>query len=113
VQTLRTIPNNKPDIVIRENEKGTCRLIYVAVSGDRSVIKTEAEKILKNKGLTTEIQRIWNVTTKLVPEITGATKTTSKYFRKYLGNIPGKHEIKELLKTAILDSARLLWEVLV
>jgi hypothetical protein len=72
VQTLRTIPNNKPDIVTRDNEKGTCRLIDVAISGDRSVIKTEAEKIFKNKVLTTEIQLIWNVTTKLVPEITGA-----------------------------------------
>jgi hypothetical protein len=27
VQTDRTIPNNKPDIVIRDNEKGTCMLI--------------------------------------------------------------------------------------
>jgi len=53
------------------------------------VIKTEAEKISKNKGLTTEIRRIWNATTKFVPEITGATGTTSKSFRKYLSNIPG------------------------
>jgi hypothetical protein len=27
VQTDRTIPNNKPDIIIRDNEKGTCILI--------------------------------------------------------------------------------------
>jgi hypothetical protein len=31
--------------------------IDVAVSGDRNVIKTEAETILKHKDLTTEIQR--------------------------------------------------------
>jgi len=43
----RTIPNNKPDIIIRDNEKGTCMLIDVAISGDRNVIKKEAEKILK------------------------------------------------------------------
>jgi hypothetical protein len=47
VQTDRTIPNNKPDIIIRDNEKGTCMLIYVAISGDRNVIKKEAEKIFK------------------------------------------------------------------
>ena len=29
VQTLRTIPNNKPDTVIPENGKGTCRLIML------------------------------------------------------------------------------------
>ena len=39
VQTDRTIPNNKPDIIIRDNEKGTCTLIDVAISGDRNVIK--------------------------------------------------------------------------
>ena len=27
VQTDRTIPNNKPNIIIRDNEKGTCMLI--------------------------------------------------------------------------------------
>jgi hypothetical protein len=30
VQTDRTIPNNKPDIIIRDNEKKTCMLIDVA-----------------------------------------------------------------------------------
>ena len=34
-------------IIIRDNEKGTCMLIDVALSGDRNVIKKEAEKILK------------------------------------------------------------------
>ena len=38
VQTDRTIPNNKPGIIIRDNEKGTCMLIDVAISGDRNVI---------------------------------------------------------------------------
>ena len=57
VQTHRTIPNNKPDIIIRDNKMGTYTLIHVAISGDRNVIKKEAEKILKYKDLTIEIQR--------------------------------------------------------
>jgi len=52
VQTERTIPNNKPDIIIRDDEKGTCMLIDVAISGYRNVIKKEAEKILKYKDIT-------------------------------------------------------------
>jgi len=39
-------------------------LIDVAISGDRNVIEQEAEKILKYKDLTTEIQRVWNVKNK-------------------------------------------------
>ena len=67
--TDRTIPNNKPHIIIRDNEKGTCMLIDVAISGDRNVIKKEAEKILKYKDLTTEIQHMWNVKIKVIPVI--------------------------------------------
>ena len=33
--------------------------------------------------------------------IIGATGTVSKTFRKYVNNIPGNHEVKELQKTAI------------
>jgi hypothetical protein len=35
------------DIIIHDNEKGICMLIYVDISEDRNVIKKEAEKILK------------------------------------------------------------------
>jgi uncharacterized circularly permuted ATP-grasp superfamily protein len=55
VQTDRTILNNKPDIIIRDNEKGTFMLTNIAISGDINVIKKEAEKILKYKDLTIEI----------------------------------------------------------
>jgi hypothetical protein len=68
-------------------------LIDVATPGDRNVFKKEAEKILKYKDLTIEIQRMWNVQTNLIPAIIGATGTISKSFRKYLSNVPGKHEM--------------------
>jgi len=54
VQTDRNLPNNKPNIIIRDNEKRTCMLIDVAISGDRNVITKEADKILKYKDLTIE-----------------------------------------------------------
>jgi hypothetical protein len=36
----------------------------------------------------------------------------SKSFRKYLSSVPGKHDIKELQKTAVLGTAHTLREVL-
>jgi hypothetical protein len=112
VQTDRTIPNSKPDIISRDNENGTYTLIDVAIPGDENVIQKEAEKILKYKNLIIEIQRMWNVKTKVTPVIIGATGTISKSFRKYFSSVPGKHDIKELQKTAILDTAHTLQEVL-
>jgi len=87
-------------------------LIDVAISGDRNVIKKEAEMILKYKDLTTEIQLMWTVKTKVMPVIIGATGTISKTFRKYLSNILGNHEVKGLQKTAILGTAHILRKVL-
>jgi len=55
VKTDRIASNNKPDIIIRDNENRTCMLIDVAIPGDRNVVKKEAEKILKYKDLTIEI----------------------------------------------------------
>ena len=76
------------------------------------VIKKETKKILKYKDLTIEIQRMWNAKTTVIPVIIVATGTISKSFRKYMSNIPGKHEVKELQKTAILGTAHILWKVL-
>ena len=88
-------------------------LIDVAIPGDRNVIKKEAEKILKYKGLTIEIQRMWNVKTRVIPVIIGAaTGTISRSFRKYVSDIPGNHGVKELQKTAILGTAHILRKVL-
>jgi hypothetical protein len=112
VQTDRTILNNKPDIIVSDSERRTYTLIDVAISGDRSMIKKEAEKILKYKDLTIELQRMWNVKTKVIPVIIGATGTISKSFRKYMSNIPGNHEVKELQKTAILGTTNIIRKVL-
>ena len=87
-------------------------IIIVAISGDRNVIKKEAEKILKYKDLTIETQRMLNVKTKVIAVIIGANGTISKSFRKYVSNIPGKHEVKEIQKADILGTAHILRKVL-
>jgi hypothetical protein len=72
------------------------------------VIKKEAEKILKYRDLIIE-KCIWNVKAKVILVIIGTTGTISKSLRQYVSNIPGKHEMKELQKTAILGTAHIPW----
>jgi len=46
------------------------------------------------------------------PGIIEATGTISESLRKYVSNIPGKHEVKELQKTATLGTAHIRRKVL-
>ena len=66
-----------------------------AISGDRTVIKKAAEKILEYAVLTIEIQRMWNLKMNVIPVIRGETGTISNSFIKHFNNAPGEHKIKE------------------
>jgi hypothetical protein len=55
---------------------------------------------------------MWNVKARVIPVVIGATGTISKSLRKYVSNIPGNHDVKELHKTAILGTAHILQKVL-
>jgi hypothetical protein len=57
MQNDNAIPNNKREIIIRNDGKGTCMLDDVVILGDRNMIKKEAKKILKYK----EIKCMCNV----------------------------------------------------
>jgi hypothetical protein len=62
------------------------------------IIQKEAEKKLKYKNPSTEIQRMWNVKYFVIPVIIGATGIVSKSLQKYLEAIPGQHSIDSLQK---------------
>jgi hypothetical protein len=84
VHADRAIPNEDPDIIIRDKEKRTCKRVLtdIAISGDRNVIKKEAENIIKYKELKIEIQRMWNVKTNVIPVIIGGNCNHLKIIQK-------------------------------
>jgi len=49
VNSDTSIPNNKPGIIIRDNEEGTYLSIDAADSGSIIMVKKRAENILKYK----------------------------------------------------------------
>jgi hypothetical protein len=55
---------------------------------------------------------MWNVKARVISVVIGATGTITKSFRKYVSNIPGNHDVKELQKTATLGTAHILRKVL-
>jgi hypothetical protein len=87
-------------------------LIDVAVPSDKNVIQKEAEKKLKYKSLSIEIQRMWNMKCFVLPVTIVATGILSRRLQKYLETIPGQHSIDSLQKTAILGTSHIIRKVL-
>ena len=61
----RTVPANKPDIILRHNAKRRCKLIEVSVSA----VKTPEGQ---RRGQKAEIARMWGVKTETIPVIVEA-----------------------------------------
>jgi hypothetical protein len=99
--------SSKQGNIVRDNETD----VSVNRVRDRNVIKKDAERILKYESFKNRNTR-YVACKKVMPEIIGATGSTSRSFIKYLSNIPGKHEVKKLQKIPILGTARMLRKVL-
>jgi hypothetical protein len=68
------------------------------------VIKIEGEKISKCKDFKIEMHGVWNEQQgQLAPSVS---------YKKYLSNVPGMQDIKEIQKAAILGTVHVLWKVL-
>jgi hypothetical protein len=84
----------------------------VSIPSDRNVIQKEAEKKLKYKNLSIEIQRMWNMKCFVIPVVTGAMGIVSKTLKKYLVTIPGQHSIDTLQKNTIQRTSHIIRKVL-
>jgi hypothetical protein len=72
----------RPDIIIKNKKDKTCLLIDVAIPSDKNLIQKEAEKKLKYKNISIQIQRMWNMKCFVIPVIIGATGIVSKSLQK-------------------------------
>jgi hypothetical protein len=77
---------------------------------DGNAIKKDAEGILRYKGF--KNRNTHYVACKKIVSNNRGSWIHLKIMHQYLSNIPGKHEDKELQKTAVLGTARILRKVL-
>ena len=94
--TDRHVPYNKPDKVIQKMKSNRCQIIDVAIPNDYNIKKKATEKMSKYVHLQIECQRIWNKKVEVIPVITGATGIVDMNIKKYVGRIPGCHNIYTL-----------------
>ena len=112
IQTDRTIKANRPDIVVRDKKLQTVLIIDVAIPTDRNTSVKTFEKLSKYKDLDIELAKSWKCETKTIPIVIGALGVINKTTEKYLDEVPGRSSIKELQKTTLLGTARILRKAL-
>ena len=112
IQTDHVIEARRPDLVIVNKKERFCQIIDFAVPFDSRVNFKETEKIEKYQDLARELQKLWNMRVKVIPIVIGALGTTPKKLDKRLNDLGVKCPVKDLQKTVILNSARILRKVL-
>ena len=78
----------------------------------KNIHKKATEKMSKYEDPQIECQRIWNKKVEVIPITIGATGIVDKNTKKYVGRIPGCHNIYSLQRSAILGTAHILRKVL-
>ena len=111
IQTDHVIEAQKPDLVVVDKKKRTCKIIDFAVPGDSRIEAKEKEKIDKYQDLRRELQKIWNVRVKIIPLVVGALGAIPKQFNNRLKEIGITVEIGQVQKTVLLGTARILRNV--
>jgi hypothetical protein len=112
LQAVREILANRPDILVKNKKEKPYLLIGVAIPSNKNVIHKEAEKKLKYKNLSIEIQRMWNMKCFVISIIIGATGIVSESIQRYLETILGQQSIDFLQKTAIIETSHIIRKVL-
>ena len=108
IQTDKMVQHNKPDTVIIDKVKKTAIIIDVAVPRDENIKDKEQEKIDKYQPLKEELEKLWEVKTKVLPVVVGSLGAVTKKLHSWLSEIPGKVDEISLQKSVLLDTCRIL-----
>ena len=71
IQTDHVVEAQRPDLVVVDKMR-TCKVIDFAVPGDSTTEDKDKEKIEKYQDLRRYLQKIWNVSVKIIPLVVGS-----------------------------------------
>ena len=112
IQTDHVNEARRPDVVIIDKTKNVCKIIDFACPFDGRIEEMEKDKMKGYNNLKRELNKIWDMSVKVIPVVVGALGTTPKKLKQRLSDIGIETRIVELQKTTILHSARILLNVL-
>ena len=112
--TDRTITANRPDIIVKDSVRSTCKLIDMTVPTDRNIALKEVEKKskYKYKDLELEIQRMWHMKTAVIHVVVRALGTVKKGMVENMRKVSERATVTEIQNICMLGSACILRKML-
>ena len=83
IHTDHLISAKRPDLIIINKKKRTCKIVNFAVPADHRIKLKECEK-KKYLELGRELKKLWNMQVTIIPIVIGAFRTVTKIFLKGL-----------------------------
>ena len=98
-------------VVVNKKER-SCKIIDFVVAGDSRIKEEEKDKIEKYQYLGRDLQKIWNVKVRIIPLVVGSLGAIPKQFGNRLKQIGITVGTRQVQKTVLLGTARILRKVL-
>ena len=87
IHTDHLISARRPDLIIINKKKRTCRIVDFAVPADHRIKLKECEKKDKYLDLARELKKLWNMKVTIIPIVISAFGTVTKGLLKGLEDL--------------------------
>ena len=111
IRTDPLISTRRPDILIINKKKRTCKIVDFAVPADHKVKFRENEKKDKYLDLVWERKKLWNIKVTIIRIVIGAFSTVTKELLKRLEDLEIRGRVETIQTTTLLRTARKLRRV--
>ena len=111
IHTDHLISTRRPDRIIINKKKRTCKIDDFAVPANHRVKLKECEKKDKYRDLAWELKTLWNMQMTFIPIVIGAFGTVTKGLLKGLEDLEVGRRVETIQTTTVLRTARLLKSV--
>ena len=112
IQTDHLIPARRPDLIIINNKKRTCKIVDFAVPADHRINQKDCEKKDKYLDLARELKKLCNMKVTIIPIVIGAFGTITKGLLKGLKDLEVGGRVETIQMTTLLRTAIILRRVL-
>ena len=112
IQTDHLISARRPDLIIINKKKRTCKIVDFAVPANHRIKLKECEKKHQYLDLARELKKLWNIQVTIIPIVIGAFGTVTKGLLKGLVDLEVGGRVETIQTTALLRTVRILRRVL-